>query len=135
MGLRYRRSVKIGPVRINFSKSGVGYSVGNGFHRITKMANGRIRETYTIPKTGISYVKERGKKNRKRQNWSSPIYQDSKEIKVFALIMAACFGVAMSILWLSVGFFGKMLILASLQSSLNNPNLYNITLLKNLICT
>ena len=28
MGLRFRKSKKLGPFRINFSKSGIGYSVG-----------------------------------------------------------------------------------------------------------
>ena len=28
MGFRYRKSVKLGGLRINFSKSGVGYSYG-----------------------------------------------------------------------------------------------------------
>ena len=59
MGLRYRKSVKLGPFRINFSKSGVGWSVGNKWARYTKKANGGIRITRTIPGTGISYVEER----------------------------------------------------------------------------
>lgn len=59
MGLRYRKSVKLGPFRINFSKSGVGWSVGNKWARYTKKANGGIRVTRTIPGTGISYVEER----------------------------------------------------------------------------
>ena len=59
MGLRYRKSVKLGPFRINFSKSGVGWSVGNKWARYTKKANGGTRVTRTIPGTGISYVEER----------------------------------------------------------------------------
>ena len=58
MGLRYRKSVKLGPFRINFSKSGVGWSVGNKWARYTKKANGGTRVTRTIPGTGISYVEE-----------------------------------------------------------------------------
>ncbi|APC82155.1 hypothetical protein NPD12_3738 (plasmid) [Clostridium botulinum] len=57
MGFRFRKSVKIGPFRINFSKSGVGYSVGSKGYRVTKRADGRIQETYSVPGTGVSYVK------------------------------------------------------------------------------
>ncbi|AUN23736.1 hypothetical protein RSJ21_00075 (plasmid) [Clostridium botulinum] len=57
MGFRFRKSVKIGPFRINFSKSGVGYSVGSKGYRVTKRADGRIQETYSVPGSGISYVK------------------------------------------------------------------------------
>ncbi|NHI48081.1 DUF4236 domain-containing protein [Clostridium botulinum] len=57
MGFRFRKSVKIGPFRINFSKSGIGYSVGSKGYRVTKRADGRIQETYSVPGTGVSYVK------------------------------------------------------------------------------
>lgn len=58
MGLRFRKSVNFGPLRLNFSKSGVGYSVGGKGFRVTKTATGRTRTTASIPGTGISYVKE-----------------------------------------------------------------------------
>ena len=58
MGLRFRKSRNIGPFRINFSKSGVGYSVGGKFFRWTKKANGGTRTTTSIPGTGISYVRD-----------------------------------------------------------------------------
>lgn len=59
MGFRYRKSKNIGKhFRINFSKSGIGYSWGFKGFRKTHTANGKIRTTYSIPKTGISYVKE-----------------------------------------------------------------------------
>lgn len=38
MGFNFRKSIKIGPARINLSKSGVGYSVGAGGFRYTKRA-------------------------------------------------------------------------------------------------
>lgn len=57
MGWRYRRSVKLGPLRINFSKSGVGYSVGGKGYRVTKTAKGTVRRTVTLP-GGISHVDE-----------------------------------------------------------------------------
>ena len=60
MGLRFRKSKKIGGVRVNFSKSGIGYSVGTKGFRVTKKANGGTRTTVSAPGTGISYVKETG---------------------------------------------------------------------------
>lgn len=56
MGFRFRKSRKVGPFRVNFSKSGVGWSVGNKLFRYTKKAGGGTRTTYTIPGTGISHV-------------------------------------------------------------------------------
>lgn len=61
MGLRYRKSLKFGPLRVNLSKSGVGYSVGNKFYRVTKKADGGMRTTATLPGTGISNVKDYSK--------------------------------------------------------------------------
>ena len=60
MGTRFRKSVKLGPFRINFSKSGVGWSVGNKYARYTRKANGGTRITTTLPGTGISHVEELG---------------------------------------------------------------------------
>lgn len=59
MGWRYRKSLNLGPLRINFSKSGVGYSVGGKGYRVTKTAKGTIRQTSSIPGTGLSYVTEK----------------------------------------------------------------------------
>lgn len=58
MGFRFRKSVKAGPFRLNFSKSGVGWSVGGPGYRYTKKANGGTRTTVSVPGTGISYVKD-----------------------------------------------------------------------------
>lgn len=58
MGLRFRKSMNFGPFRVNFSKSGVGYSVGGKGFRYTKKANGGTRTTVSIPGTGVSYVKD-----------------------------------------------------------------------------
>lgn len=64
MGLRFRKSIKAGPLRINLSKSGVGYSIGGKGFRYTKKAGGGTRTTASIPGTGISYVTESSKKKR-----------------------------------------------------------------------
>lgn len=58
MGFRFRKSAKFGPFRINFSKSGVGYSFGGKGFRVTKKAGGGMRTTASIPGTGVSYVKD-----------------------------------------------------------------------------
>ena len=59
MGFRYRKSIRLGGgFRINISGSGIGYSWGVPGYRITKTANGKIRQTASIPGTGISYVSE-----------------------------------------------------------------------------
>lgn len=65
MGFRFRKSIKAGPIRINLSKSGIGYSVGTKGLRYTKKANGGTRTTYSIPGTGLSYVTETGSKKEK----------------------------------------------------------------------
>ena len=44
MGWSFRKSIKAGPVRINLSKSGVGYSIGVGGIRFTKWASKRKKK-------------------------------------------------------------------------------------------
>ena len=68
MGFRFRKSVNLGPVRINLSKSGIGYSVGTKGFRVTKKAAGGTRTTTSIPGTGISYTKDYQKKSKKEEN-------------------------------------------------------------------
>lgn len=66
MGWRFRKSINLGlGFRINLSKSGIGYSWGFPGYRVTKLANGQNRTTYSIPGTGISYVEQQrqGKTN------------------------------------------------------------------------
>lgn len=62
MGLRFRKSINLGPVRVNLSKSGVGYSVGAKGFRVTKKATGGTRTTVSIPGTGISHISETSKR-------------------------------------------------------------------------
>ena len=56
MGLRFRKSINIGPLRLNFSKSGVGMSVGVKGFRVGRSAKGKTTATVSLPGTGISYV-------------------------------------------------------------------------------
>lgn len=98
MGTRYRKSIKMGPFRINISKSGIGYSFGGKGFRYTKTANGRDRITASIPGTGISYVTEsKAKKSKsntgnvqKKNQQSLPI-EMSKQYK-FASVFGKTFG-------------------------------------------
>jgi hypothetical protein len=55
MGWTYRKSVGVGPFRINLSKSGVGYSVGGMGFRTGVSSRGRRYKSFTIPGTGVRY--------------------------------------------------------------------------------
>ena len=60
MGFYYRKSVNIGPFRVNVSKSGVGYSVGGPGFRTGTTARGRRYSTFSIPGTGLGYRASKG---------------------------------------------------------------------------
>ena len=68
MGFNFRKSIKIGPARINLSKSGVGYSVGTKGLRVSKSAKGKTRMTAKMAGTGISYSKSLGGKSKSKTN-------------------------------------------------------------------
>ena len=55
MGWSYRKSVHLGPFRVNLSKSGIGYSVGAKDFRVGVNARGRRYESVTVPGTGLTY--------------------------------------------------------------------------------
>ena len=55
MGFTYRKSVNLGPFRVNFSKSGIGYSVGGRFFRTGVSARGKKYSSFSIPGTGVGY--------------------------------------------------------------------------------
>jgi hypothetical protein len=57
MGFYYRKSISLGPFRVNVSKSGVGYSVGAPGFRRGISASGKKYTTFSIPGTGIGYRK------------------------------------------------------------------------------
>jgi hypothetical protein len=58
MGWSYRKSVNLGPFRVNLSKSGVGYSVGGKDFRVGVNSKGRRYEALTVPGTGLHYRSE-----------------------------------------------------------------------------
>lgn len=53
MGWNFRRSLNLGPLRLNLSKSGIGYSMGVRGIRIGKDAKGRTYSASSIPGTGL----------------------------------------------------------------------------------
>jgi hypothetical protein len=55
VGWTYRKSVVLGPFRLNVSKSGIGYSVGGSGFRTGVSARGRIYKSFSVPGTGIRY--------------------------------------------------------------------------------
>jgi len=56
MGWLYRKSINLGPLRINLSKSGIGYSLGGKGVRTGVSAKGRPYKTISIPGTGLRYT-------------------------------------------------------------------------------
>lgn len=61
MAFIFRRSVGIGPFRINLSKRGIGVSVGVRGLRTGISSTGRRSTRLSIPGTGIGYQVEHGK--------------------------------------------------------------------------
>ncbi len=57
MGFTYRKSVNLGPFRVNFSKSGIGSSVGGRCFRTGVSARGKKYSSFSIPGTGVGYRK------------------------------------------------------------------------------
>jgi hypothetical protein len=53
MAWRFRKSLKLGPIRLNFSKSGVGYSIGGRGFRVGQDAKGRSYTAASIQGTGL----------------------------------------------------------------------------------
>ncbi len=76
MGWRFRKSINLGGgFRVNISRSGVGYSWGVPGYRVTKKAGGGVRQTTSIPGTGISHVTEsnRSRRSNPQSSRSNPL--------------------------------------------------------------
>lgn len=56
MGFYYRKSVSVGPFRVNLGSGGVGWSVGAGGLRSGVSGAGRRYSTFSIPGTGVRYT-------------------------------------------------------------------------------
>lgn len=73
MGFRFRKSIQIVPgVRVNVSRSGIGYSAGVKGARITKHANGRVSRTLSVPGTGLSHQTTIGGNRSRPTSTSAP---------------------------------------------------------------
>ncbi|GAA4427290.1 DUF4236 domain-containing protein [Bremerella cremea] len=57
MGFSFRKSYTFGPLRINLSKSGVGFSFGMKGLRAGMSSNGRKYVSASVPGTGARYYK------------------------------------------------------------------------------
>ena len=75
MGLRFRKSIKIGSgAKLNINKKSVGMSVGGKGARYTVNSSGRRTKSVGIPGTGLSYVSTSGDKY---HNKSCRYYDDT----------------------------------------------------------
>jgi hypothetical protein len=102
MGWRFRRSAKLGPFRINLSKSGVGWSLGGRAFRMGKDAKGRTYSQTSIPGTGI-YNREYYKNQSAPQSPGSPTQPRLSSGKL----------TAQHYLWGAAVFFGLLYLLIS----------------------
>lgn len=91
MGFRFRKSVKMGPFRMTASKSGLSYSLGGNGFRVTKQANGKIRKTYSVPGTGISYSETMGHGAAAARS-GAPARPVSRKSKGLALLLCILLG-------------------------------------------
>ena len=55
MGFYFRKSMSVGPFRVNLSRGGVGWSVGGRGFRTGASGRGRRYTTISIPGTGMGY--------------------------------------------------------------------------------
>ncbi|MFM7262081.1 MAG: DUF4236 domain-containing protein [bacterium] len=55
MSLYLRRSLNLGPFRVNLSRGGLGWSVGGRGFRTGQSGRGRRYTTVSIPGTGVGY--------------------------------------------------------------------------------
>lgn len=99
MGTRFRKSKKIGPIRVTVSNSGVSTSVGGKGARITKRADGKIQTTTSIPGTGISHTKV----YKDTKPAPAPVHQEQKQSLLDTgigkiIVLAAIIGVTIGLL-------------------------------------
>lgn len=55
MGWYFRKSIGLGPFRVNLSRSGIGYSLGGRGFRVGVDSRGRSYSSFGIPGTGVGY--------------------------------------------------------------------------------
>ncbi|MBG0828781.1 DUF4236 domain-containing protein [Planomonospora sp. ID67723] len=64
MGWSYRKSIKLGPFRLNLSRHGVGQSFGNRRFHVSRGPDGRMYVTLYLP-GGLHVSKAVGKRSRR----------------------------------------------------------------------
>jgi hypothetical protein len=67
--VQYRKSKKVGPIRLTASKSGISASVGYGPFRVTRRADGRYQRTARLPSTGMERQGMFKVRRRNCQHW------------------------------------------------------------------
>ena len=72
MGWRFRKWYKRGPFRLTVSKRGLGYSVGTLPFRFGVTPSGDRYVSFTVPGTGISWIKYFRKKRPTNQSTTPP---------------------------------------------------------------
>lgn len=87
---QYRKSKKIGPVRLTASKSGISASVGYGPVRVTRRADGRYQRTARIPGTGIRDTRVIGSAPQQRSAAAAHL-EGSGQLSVLSATIAAAF--------------------------------------------
>lgn len=92
MGLRFQRRVNLGPLRLNFSRSGVGLSAGVPGFRVGVRPNGRRYSRVSLPGTGVGYHTEYPTSPRGPS--ASPPAQGAGCAAVFAVTGAALSAIA-----------------------------------------
>ena len=97
MGFRFRKSIVMGPFRVNVSKSGLGWSVGAPGARYTRLANGRTRITTSIPGTGVSWVEES-----KNEPETTNIEQKDENLTGWPLFWSIMWGIVKALFWTAV---------------------------------
>lgn len=112
MGWSFRKSLKLGPIRVNISKSGIGYSIGGKGLRVGRNAKGKAYSSLSIPGTGIrhtSVAKSRRAAHDYNDEYEDDLeaYEDSKPRGLLSWIFSA-------IKW-SVFLFG-LLVVSSVAS-------------------
>jgi len=94
MGWSFRRSKKLGPFRLNFSKKGVGVSVGVPGARVTVGADGRVTQTLGFPGTGLRFQQTALAGAAARRTIARPLpYHPGRPAKAGSVPMSiGCFG-------------------------------------------
>jgi hypothetical protein len=64
MGLRYQKRLSLGPLHLNVSKSGIGYSVGMRGARFGVSSTGHPYTSIGLPGTGVSWRDYEGDNHR-----------------------------------------------------------------------